>query len=235
VRLTAHQPNYLPWLGYFHKIALGDVFVILDSVQYAKNGWTNRNRIKTSQGTQWLTVPVKTAGRSQQSIRDVEIDNEKTPAWPRKHWQAICQSYRRADFFDRHADYFGRVYLQPWNGLSALNEEIIRYFLRQLAINVTIYRSSELAVVGSKESLLLNLCQILSCDTLVVGQGASREYVRPGAFEQCGIRIIRQEFEPPVYSQPYGEFVPGLSALDFLFNCGNCLPLLARPPQETSI
>jgi hypothetical protein len=235
MRLTAHQPNYLPWLGYFHKIALGDVFVILDSVQYSKNGWTNRNRIKTSQGIQWLTVPVKTAGRSLQSIRDVEIDNEKTPAWPHKHWRSIWQTYQRAEFFDRHADYFERLYLHPWKSLSELNEELIRYFLGQFAIDITIYRSSELSVVGSKDSLLLNLCQILSCDELVLGQGASREYVRPAAFQQCGIRIVCQEFEPPVYSQHYGEFVPGLSALDFLFNCGDRLPLLARPTQETPI
>ncbi|MBO0529858.1 hypothetical protein EXQ38_07935 [Clostridium botulinum] len=128
--LTAHQPVYLPWLGLFHKIALSDVYCFFDDVQYLRRDWNNRNKIKTSNGDIWLTVPVLSKGHMEKSIKDIEINN--TIDWRKKHWRAIYTSYKKAPYFSKYADFFEELYKKEWYYLVELNEYMLKFFFRSI-------------------------------------------------------------------------------------------------------
>ena len=133
--VAVHQPNYLPYCGFIHKAALSDVFVILDSVQFVKGGafaWQHRNKIRTKDGSMWLTVPVLKKGRHHQSINEVRINNKF--AWRRKHWKSIYENYRNTRYFSKYSDFFESVYIKEWERLIDLNVEIIN-FLRWILMN----------------------------------------------------------------------------------------------------
>lgn len=215
--LTAHQPVYLPWLGLFHKIALAELFVSFDGVQYLIKDWNNRNRIKTSSGPIWLTVPVLTKGYREKPIRAMEINNSLP--WRRKHWQALRLNYAKAPFFNRYAEFWEDVYRREWRMLTELNEHILLGACRQLGLPATLRRASEFTLRGTKSGLVLDMCRTLGADTYVFG-ALGAEYADTGAFLREGVRPVFQEYRHPVYAQLHGPFVSHLSIVDLLFNCG---------------
>lgn len=216
--LTAHQPSYLPWLGLFHKIALADEFVHLDQVQYQPGEFNNRNRIKTSRGPIWLSVPALKRNYLKRTIADIEIDN-KVP-WGRKHWRAIKQEYGKAPYFARYAGYFESLYSREWKTLVDLDESMLRWFLDTLGISVKWRRARDYKFRERKQDLIFEMCEKFGADTFLFG-ALGRDYADAEAFERAGIRVVFQDYQHPTYPQQYGEFVPNLSVVDLLFNCGD--------------
>jgi hypothetical protein len=131
--LTAHQPSYLPWLGFFHKLAISDIYVSLDTVQYEKNSFINRNKVKTPNGVVWLTVPVMTKGHLSKTINDMKINN--SAKWKIKHWKTLLL-YQKTPYFENYYDFFEKTYMKDWEFLADLNEHLLKFFLKELNINV---------------------------------------------------------------------------------------------------
>ncbi len=211
------QPSYLPWLGYFAQLMRSDVFVIYDNVQYDKHSWRNRNRIKTAQGPHWLTVPVLTRGQNWPTNRDVKIDNLHD--WRRKHWLSLRQSYARAPFFSDYAGIFEPLYARTWDFLLDLNMASFTAMSAALGIKREIRLASELGVEGTSTERLVRICQALGADCFYEG-AAGRDYIDPAVFEAANITLEFQDYGHPTYPQLHGNFVPYLSAVDLLFNCG---------------
>jgi hypothetical protein len=216
--LAAHQPNYLPWLGLFYKLAQADVWVIGDDVQYTRQGLTNRNRIRTAEGWQWLTVPVCTRGRGLQAICEVEVDTSRT--WQRKHWQALQWNYHKAPFFADHAQFLEGFYQRPWHNLVELNVVLCRYILQQFGLELEIRRSSEMDLRAERTLRLVDMALACECDVYLAGTGGSRAYLDEEAFSRLGIECRFSEFRHPIYPQCFPGFEPNMTALDMLMNCG---------------
>lgn len=215
--VAIHQPQYLPYLGFFHKIAHSDVFVVLDDVQFQKGGFQNRNRIKTSESWQWLTVPV--LQKSEQLIKDVRI-NQEVP-WQRKHWSALTTNYASATYFEDYSNNLQPILHAEWKALSDLNFALMQWVMEVLHIDTPIERSSTMGVAEEGTSRLIRICQKLNASRYLSGPGG-KSYMDLDAFRQSSIDVIWQDFNSPVYQQqfPETEFVADLSVLDALFNCG---------------
>jgi hypothetical protein len=216
--VAIHQLHYLPWLRYIHKVIACDTFVVLDSIQFNKNGWQNRNKIKTPQGSSILTVPV--LHKMAQSLNEVTIDNKQT--WRRKHWGTLVNAYRKAPYFKEHESFFQKVYETEWEKLNDLNYEILFYLVKVLNIKTRIIRGSDLPVPGEATERLVNICKELKASSYLTGAFAAGAYLEAPLFEREGIGLSFQEFHCPQYSQLFPEvgFIPELSILDLLFNCG---------------
>ena len=216
--LTSHQPSYLPWLGLFSKINSSDTFIYLDTVQYSKWDWSSRNKIRTSEGWIWLTVPVLSGGKHGQKFTEVKIDNSQK--WNKKHLKAIKMSYSRAPYFDLYYNFFKEVFEQEWIYLSKLNEFVLLNLIKIFGINTKFVKASEsLKLEGEKSELVLDMCIKMNADEFIFG-GEGKNYAEVEDFESSGIKPIFQEYEHPVYSQIHGEFIPNMSVIDLLFNCG---------------
>lgn len=216
MRVGIHQPHYLPWLRYFEKIARCDVFIVLDNIQFSKNGWQNRNKVKTASGATLLTVPVLEA--LDQTIDAVQI-NETAP-WRKKHWNTIRQAYAKAPFLGLHADFLEDTYARPWQSLNVLNRHMLDYFLTALGIATRIEYASELRVSGVATERLVNLVKAVGGDRYYSGAYALDAYLDAACLERAGIGLDLQEWFAPVYPQRHGAFIPDLSILDLLLNCG---------------
>lgn len=210
------QPGYLPWLGFFDQLYKSDVFVVYDDVQYDKHGWRNRNRIKTPQGVQWLTVPVFSKGLP--LIKDIKIDNKEN--WGKKHLQGIKQNYSKAPFFDRYIGFFEGLYDKEWNYLIDLDMEIIDYFTDTLGIKTKRVFSSELGISGTQTERLIDVCRHFNADSYLTGDSA-KNYLDENLFKEAKIELIYHNYKHPPYRQLYGEFIPYLSAVDLFFNEGD--------------
>lgn len=217
--VTIHQPEHLPWLGFFDKVRQADLFVILDSVQYRKRYFQNRNKIRSANGFLWLTVPVRVKGKYTQPINKVQIDNENNPRWQEKHWQTLIRSYKKAPCFDRYSPFFEMLYRQEWKYLVDLNETIIRYCLEVLGIRVKILRASSLELAKKKGELMLEISQKVKAQTYLSGI-SGKEYLDRDLFARSGIQLKFQEFYHPIYQQLYEPFIPCMSVIDLLFNYG---------------
>ena len=213
--LSAHQPAYLPWLGYFNKIARADLFVILDDVQFEKNSFINRNKIKTSQGAQWLTIPVKTKGHMEKTIRETEINGD---AWQRKHHLGLEQSYHRAPYFEGTMDVLKWNYYSPLRDLGELYPMISR-LCALIGIATPIRLQSRVGVGGVKQAQILALCREFGADRFLFGS-QGRGYVDVERFRAEGVEPEYQDYQTPEYPQLYGDFIGDLSVVDALFNCG---------------
>jgi len=216
MRLTIHQPEHLPWLGFFHKMADCDVYVLLDSVQFTKNNYQNRNRLIDQNGTVfWSTVPVRIAGHTNKRIVDMEFDT--TQPWPRKTWARIAGAYRRHPYFNVLAPELESIFMGGHTRLVDLNLDLIEFFRRQLGICVPMVRSSTLDVEGNRSELLLSICKTLGADTYLSGP-SGRDYLDTALFSAADIALDYHAFKHPTYSAPI--FQPYLSTLDLLFNHG---------------
>jgi hypothetical protein len=216
--VSINQPAYIPWLGYFHRIAVSDLHIVLDHVQFEKNSFTNRNKIRTSQGWCWVTVPLKTGGRfGDLAISQVEISNERR--WEEKHWNSIRLNYSKATYFREHADFFEAVLSRSWDRLNPLVAEITIYLLNALGIKSKILFSSQIGAIGYKSELVLELCRKVGATAYLSG-ALGRQYLDEAAFEQANVPVFYQEYHHPTYRQAYPGFEPFMGAIDLLFNCG---------------
>ena len=214
--VAVHQPQYLPWLGYFDKIARADRFVLLDNVQFKKNEWQNRNRIKTAQGWQWLTVPVQY--KFPQRINEVPINN--TVRWQHKHRQAILSNYKKAPFFDYLEGFFEEALDRTWEWISDLNTFCVKALTQVLGIDTPLFVASELGdFPEDPDERLIALTRHFGADTYLAGEGG-RQYMDLDKYREQGVTVLFQDYEHPVYQQLYGEFVPNLSVVDLIFNHG---------------
>ncbi|PKL52503.1 MAG: hypothetical protein CVV37_00960 [Nitrospira bacterium HGW-Nitrospira-1] len=212
------QPGYLPWLGFFEQMYRSDIFVIYDDVQYDKEGWRNRNRIKTANGIQWLTVPVLLKGSGSQMILDVRIDNKTN--WRKKHLAAIRQNYSKARCFKDYIGIFEDVYERDWDLLVAIDMYFIQILAECLGIgHKNIVRSSTLNIQGDRIERLINICKFFGADIFYEG-AAGRNYIDEQDFLTRGVSVEFQDYQHPAYRQLYGDFMPNLSVIDLLFNHG---------------
>jgi len=214
--LSAHQPAYLPWLGYFEKIARADVFVYLDTVQFEKNSFINRNQIKTPQGPMWLTIPVKTKGHTSASLRTTEIDDSQP--WRSKHLKSIEMNYRKAPGFEKCFSKIEMMIRIPEQNLAEYCFQQLNFWLAELTIDTQVVRSSELSIVSSKSDLVFDLCKHYCADHYLSG-ALGRDYLVEDKFKIEKIAIEYQNFKPSSYPQLWGNFVPYLSVLDWYMNC----------------
>lgn len=215
--VSIHQPAYLPWLGYFDKIMRSDVFVYLDTVQFQKNSFQNRNKIRTADGWAWLTVPVITKGVLYTTrLREITIDNRQN--WRAKHRKALDINYRKAPFYERCREYFDDCYRREWERLSDLCCDMLRFFLNALGITTRIVKSSELpAFTSSKSDLILAICRALGATAYMSG-ALGRDYITIGDFGAAGIEVTFQDYRHPVYRQTYPGFEPYMGIVDVLAN-----------------
>ena len=214
--VAVHQPQYLPWLGYFDKIRRADVFCFLDNVQYKKNDWQNRNRIKTVRDWQWLTVPVHYSFG--QAINTVKIN--QSVKWQHKHLQALVTNYSRAPFFKDHIQIFEQAYARIWELLSDLNIFFVELLRDALNLPQTpMVKASQLTLRDDPTDRLIDICRALNADTYLSGQDGIK-YMDLDRFRQNGIQVVIQDFNHPVYPQLFGRFQSNMSVIDLLFNCG---------------
>ena len=211
------QPGYLPWLGFFDQMRRADVFVYYDDVQYDTHGWRNRNRIKTQSGPLWLSVPVRHSGLSKPRILDVTIDARTN--WAKKHVASIRQAYAAAPFAQQYITALEAVLMQSWERLIDLNLAVVGLLAEWLAARPRIELASALGIGGTQTERLVNICRHFGATRYLTGS-AARTYLDVALFEGNGIAVEWQDFAHPVYPQLHGEFVPYLSALDLILNCG---------------
>lgn len=214
--VAVHQPQYLPWLGYFEKIARADCFVFLDIVQYKKNEFQNRNKIKTAQGWQWLTVPVRY--KFPMSIAEVPINNDTN--WRNKHWQAILTNYAKTPFFADYRESFEALLQKDWTHLSDINLATVQMIMHALDIDTPVENPAQWSLSNDPTGRLVDICKHLKADTYLAGAGG-QNYMDLDQFEKAGIKVVFQSFTHPKYAQQFGEFEPYMSAIDLLFNCGS--------------
>ena len=217
MRVAVHQPQYIPWLGYFHKIASSDLFVLLDTVQYKKREFQNRNRIKTPAGPLWLTIPVLTKGSYLQKISEVQIDNQER--WAEKHRHSLERNYAHAPYYKKYRDFLEEIYGQEWASLIEVNMATIKYLCQALNLDTPIMLESTIGTTQTQTARIIEICQKVKADIYLSGQGA-KDYLDENLLAQNGITLEYQEFVHPVYPQLYGPFIPYLSTLDLIFNCG---------------
>ena len=229
MKVTIHQPNYLPYPGLFHKLILSDVFVILDNVQFQFD-ITNRNKIISKDGS-WerLTVPVK-KNQTHKKIIDVEINNEIS--WSNNTFQKLYDNYSSSNFFNQYEDYFKKLYKKKWTLLYELNFETLKKMIEFLGIKIEILNESELDIKGESTERLINICETLNAKTYVSGIGG-KNYLDEKLFKKKNIQLEYQNYQFMPYIQNYSkDFVPNLSTIDLLFNLGSeSLDLIKKSRQ----
>ena len=221
--VAAHQPNLMPWLGYFDKMRKADLFISVDHVQMERQSFQNRAWIKTGEGPRWLTVPVVQASRDERLI-DKRVDNSRDGRfrWGRKAFLTMKYAYQASSYFGAYEPALREILDARWEQLVPLNEAFIELCREALEITTPIVRSSHLKITGAKSEMVLNMCKEVGAEAYLSGGGASRSYLDVAAFEKAGIRVLWQDFKHPKYAQhpARGGFVEKLSALDLVFNCG---------------
>lgn len=212
--VAAHQPNYLPWIGYFHKIHNSDAFLLLDDVEYTSGSWINRNRVKTPNGWTWVTVPVQS---STGPIYDVRIATQED--WREEHLKTFSHNYGGTEYFDDWRQFLDETYNREWERLDKLDRHIIDGICDRVGLETDFVRSStfDIAAVGSER--IAALCEALDADVYLCGMGAD-EYMDESDFEAVGVHVEYQSFEHPKYCQRFDGFIPKLSFIDMVLNVG---------------
>jgi len=210
--LSAHQPAYLPWLGYFDKMARADIFIYLDTVQFEKNSFINRNQIKTAQGVQWLTIPIKTKGHTKESLRTTEINNSQP--WRTKHLKSIEMNYRKAPRFHECFPKIETLINRQESNLADYCLQQLQFWCHELCIQTRIVRSSDLPVSSAKSDLVLDLCNHFGAQHYLSG-ALGRNYLIEDDFNKSNILIEYQNYQSFVYPQLWGKFIPNLGILDW--------------------
>jgi hypothetical protein len=221
--VAAHQPHYMPWLGYLDKLAKADLFVVMDDLQYEAQNFQNRQRLKLASGGQWLTVPLERGAQSDR-ICDKRVDNSgsRRQHWQRRTWRTLEINYRRAPFWESYADELRGVYAQPWTSLLELDMHMLDLARKWLRITTPILRASSLNLTGHKTDRLIDMCKKLGARCYLSGGGGSTGYLDVEQMGRAGIGVIWQYFRHPRYLQRYPEtgFVSHLGFLDLLLNHG---------------
>tara|TARA_B100000029_G_scaffold513778_1_gene614391 strand:+ start:2774 stop:3475 length:702 start_codon:yes stop_codon:yes gene_type:complete len=214
--VSIHQPEYLPWLGFFKKIMDSDIFVIFDDIQFEKKDWQNRNIICGKNGTILLTVPVKSHLKSK--INDVVIDHEKN--WMKKHLKSILLTYSSSPFFDEMSILINNLYQNKFDKLVDLNIEIINQLVKKFGITTKIIRSSELKISDNTPNKILEICKKLNAKKYITGITWAMDNLDKSNFEKYSIELEFREFIHPTYKQLTENFVSNMSSIDILFNEG---------------
>jgi hypothetical protein len=215
--ISMHQPNYIPWLGYFYKISKANIFVLVDDCQFSTSGMHNYHYIKTQRGLFRLKIPVDYKYATSASINQVKTKDELK--WKNYHLKTIMHNYRRTKHFDEIFTDFSNLLLKDYPNLSLMDEAIILFFCKKLWINSDIIRSSSLNITSSREERIIDICKSLGCNVYFSGNGA-RAYQNEDYFAKHGIRLVYSDFKSFKYSQLWGEFVSNVSILDYLFEYG---------------
>jgi len=216
--VSINQPAYLPWLGYFERIARSDLHVVLDHVQFEKNSFTNRNKVRVKEGTAWLTIPLATKGR----FGDLAIQHLEFAAgdpWRKKHWATLRMNYARAPHFAAYAPAYEALYAREWPGFMPFVRAMLEQQLRDLEIATPLVYSSELSVGGTKSELVLNLCRHTAA-TVYLSGALGRDYLDAASFAAAGIEVRYQDYAHPTYAQVWPGFESHICVLDLLFNHG---------------
>jgi hypothetical protein len=213
--VAAHQPNYIPWAGYFYKMLSCDDFVFGDDLVMSAPSFINRNRIKTKEGVIWLTLPCRyKVGET--LIKDVQFADD---CWRRKHLSVLTYSYKKAPYFDDYMPRIREIMTSEANSLCDLNLSLIKQIALWLNIDCKFRLSSELAVAGAKDDRIVNFMRRLGGRTYLSGLGGAN-YQSETKFKDANLDLVYYDFRPPVYPQLWGQFQAGLSVIDLLFNCG---------------
>ncbi len=212
--VAIHQPNYLPWIGYFYKMLKANIFVFLDDVQYSKNSFINRNRIKGPQGVQWLTVPVNASVNK--LIYEVNFSDSR---WSSKHIKTMDACYKKAPYYELFRHQLVEILETPFANISELNKALIIQIAGWLGITCEFRSSSELAVSGTSGERIITIVKKVGGSMYLSGRGGGN-YQDSQKFRDSGIVLRYSDFTPPVYSQLWGDFTSGLSMIDLLFNEG---------------
>ncbi len=216
LKAVIHQPMYLPYPGFFHKLNLADVFVIMDDVQYDKR-FTNRNVILDPNGPTHLSVPIN---KKQKFSPNMVVEINNNLPWREYHWQKIHMCYANAKFFQMYGDYFERLYSKEWNLLFDLDFETVKKIMEWLGIRIPVVRESELHIEGSGTARLINACKAIGADTYVSGRGG-KNYMDESLFGKNNLKLEYQRYTPKPYPQRFTQsFIPDLSIIDALFNLG---------------
>lgn len=216
--VSINQPAYLPWLGYFERIERSDMHIVLDHVQFEKNSFINRNKIRSKNGVAWLTVPVSTKGQfGNLAICNLEIAGPIT--WRRKHWESIRMGYSRAPFFDNYKEPYQQIYSQEWSEFMPFLRALLKQHVLDLGIKTPLIFSSNMVISGQKTDLILNICKSVGATTYLSGLHG-QNYIDDKAFIDKGIAVVYQDYRHPVYAQAWPGFESHLNFLDLLFNHG---------------
>lgn len=217
---TIHQPEHLPWLGFFNKLSKAELFVILDSVQFEKNYFQNRNRIVGSNGVQYIGIPVSMTGHMEGTIASTRIAAATNPKWKSKYLSTIRQSYSRYPYFSQVFPILEAALNQQTDLLYEINVAIFQGFADKMGFHPQYLRSSELGLTTLKSDLILDICQAVKAETYIAGP-SGRDYLDMQSFADAGIKVVFNDYHHPTYPQRRTlEFVPYLSALDLFMNCG---------------
>jgi hypothetical protein len=222
--VVVHQPDFLPHLAFFHRLVKADVYVALDHVQFVQHtssAWTHRDRIKTRAGAAWLSLSVR---KCPLETRIQEVELSDSPSWRAANLNLLSENYRGAPFFSLVFGKIEQIYRMPIGRLAEFNLALIDLLCDWLDIKIGRVRSSDLQPEGRKSEMVADLVAAVGGTHYLSGVGA-RDYHDQAPFARCGIAVIWQDFKHPVYRQQFGEFVPYLSTIDTLFNCG---------PEETA-
>ena len=219
------QPSYIPWRGYFHQIREADVFVFYDDVQYDARGWRNRNRVKSSRGAQWLTIPVHHKGSQPlgTTVKEIEICWDRD--WIRKHWSTLTNLYGPAPHFERYAPLLERFFSSRPTHLADFTIELTLALAAELGIGATQFlRSSKIArPAASRTDDLLAILERVGATEYVSGPSAE-DYLEAKRFDEAGLRLTYMQYDYPVYPQLHPPFDPQLSIVDLLFMVGPAAP-----------
>ncbi len=216
--VSINQPAYLPWLGYFERIARSSLHVVLDHVQFEKNSFTNRNKIRLKSGTAWLTVPLASKGRFG-SLEIQGLEFAERGEWQKKHWSSLQMNYARTAYFSSYAEAYASIYNRTWPCFMPFVQTMLQQHLEDLKITTRIAFSSQMGISGSKSDLILNICKAVGASIYLSGS-QGRNYLKESAFEENGIQILYQNYEHPSYPQAWPGFESHLCILDLLFNHG---------------
>lgn len=215
MRVSIHQPHYLAWLPYLGKIMHSDCFVLLDDVEFTRNGYQNRNRIKTAQGPLTLTVPVKQ--KLAQKICEVEVPDG---GWRKKHWASLQQAYARAPFFERYRRELADFFDAPWSDLAGPTCAMLEWLMAALGGGVRVVRSSSLGIETTSTQRLVDIVRNLGGTSYLSGSHALSAYLDAEVFRSNGLALELFDFNCPVYPQLHGDFEGNLATLDALLMLG---------------
>jgi len=211
--ITIHQPDFLPWLGFFDRWLKSSIYIVLDDVQFIRRGWQHRDKIKTSNGVQWLTVPIIKKGRYYQKIKDVEINNKEN--WRKRHLDMIQHAYQKAPNFNSVYISIKEILNKNHKLLIDLNIDLLKFCAKTLHIETPLIFSSSLELESQGTERLIQIVTALRGNTYLTGPG-SKDYLDEEAFCSAGIDVLWHNYKPPVYPQLYNDFEEKLSIIDFL-------------------
>lgn len=224
-RICIHQPDFAPYLGFFHRLLVSDVYIVFDDVQFIRRGWHHRDKIKTRSGAAWLSLSIKKADYHT-TINIIELAAD-FDAWVPSVLNLISENYKTAPYFDHYFPIIDGIFKTSPNRLIDLNMAFLNLFFQELDIDVDIQFSSKIDAPGNSSEKLLNLVQAVGGTHYITGTG-SRDYIDDALFDRAGIQLEIQPFPELTYPQLFGDFAPNLSCIDGLMNCGPALKDLLR-------